>query len=332
MAGKLSQNRYLQKVAAELFGESSQKDQFIESFDKPHQPEKAAIWLHERAAELPSPVLPRTPFQPHFVDRPSDGSWGQHHLHDDGAYYLLDLSSIFCANALSQISKVSANFLVTNVLDVCASPGGKSIFSWRTLAPRLLISNETIRSRTKALISNLSRCNVHPAVVASSDSTYFGNEFEESFDVVVVDAPCSGQSLPLKGIKNDGAFHPLNVRRNAQRQKKIIAHSGKSVAPGGYLLYMTCTFSPEENEGVASWFLDKFPEFRAVPLQDADSYELQIESRLGARLFPFSNIGAGGYSVLFRKDGEQSESSHDVLQLHSEFHPIWESSISDVRE
>jgi 16S rRNA C967 or C1407 C5-methylase (RsmB/RsmF family) len=77
--------------------------------------------------------------------------------------------------------------------------------------------------------------------------------------VVIVDAPCTGQSLLAKGDKALGCFHPVNINKSASRQKRIIANAAQTVAGEGYLAYMTCTFSPEENEQVGEWLMKKFP-------------------------------------------------------------------------
>ena len=79
--------------------------------------------------------------------------------------------------------------------------------------------------------------------------------------MVIVDAPCTGQSLLAKGDKALGCFHPVSINKSASRQKRIMANAAQTVAGGGYLAYMTCTFSTEENEQVGEWLMKQFPQF-----------------------------------------------------------------------
>jgi 16S rRNA C967 or C1407 C5-methylase (RsmB/RsmF family) len=185
------------------------------------------------------------------------------------------------------------------VVDMCASPGGKSIFAWVALQPKLLISNEVIGKRTAALISNLKRCHIGPAIATNIDSKNLAQEITKTAQVVLVDAPCSGQSLIAKGGKAPGCFHPVTINMNANRQKRILANSAQLVAPGGHLMYMTCTYSVEENEQVVGWFLQRFPQFQPIPIPDLAAYQSHLAEFSCYRMFPQSNSGAGAFTVLF---------------------------------
>jgi 16S rRNA C967 or C1407 C5-methylase (RsmB/RsmF family) len=180
---------------------------------------------------------------------------GQHALHQAGAFYCLDFSSIFAASVLLTIEQPTPL-----VLDVCAAPGGKSIFAWKALQPDLIVSNEVIGKRLGMLISNLKRCQIQPGYVLNRDASILAQMLKQSMSLVIVDAPCSGQSLLAKREKAPGCFHQTVINKNANRQKRIIANSAGIVAPQGYLVYMTCTYSPEENEQVCTWFLERFPQ------------------------------------------------------------------------
>lgn len=105
------------------------------------------------------------------------------------------------------------------------------------------MSNEVIGKRTGMLISNLKRCHISPCVALSKDSSILAQLIPNSSNVVIVDAPCTGQSLLAKGGKAPGCFHPTAINKSANRQKRIIANSAQLVAPQGYLAYMTCTYS-----------------------------------------------------------------------------------------
>ncbi len=199
---------------------------------------------------------------------------------------------------------------------MCASPGGKSIFAWVCLNPQLLLSNEVIGKRLGQLVGNLKRCRVSPAMVLRLDSKVLAEEIPKTAQVVLVDAPCTGQSLIAKGGKAPGCFHPVNINSNANRQKRILANSAQLVAPQGYLVYMTCTYSPEENEGVVSWFLERFPHFQPIKVPHLDEYLSHLVEIPCYRMFPQQGLGAGAFTVLFQnqENGTEQELSEEFLQ------------------
>jgi 16S rRNA C967 or C1407 C5-methylase (RsmB/RsmF family) len=212
----------------------------------------------------------------------------------------LDLSSVFSVVPLLEWGNGGEA-----VLDVCAAPGGKSILVWRGLAPRVLFANEVIHKRVRPLIANLSRCQVSEAAALSVESDRLAELFSAALELVVVDAPCSGQSLLVKGMSVPGCFHPQTINMNANRQKRILANAGKCVAKDGLLAYMTCTYSREENEGVCEWFLKRFPEFSLLPSNNLAQYQSTLTSLPCYRLWPWQGEGAGSFTALFRRlDGE----------------------------
>lgn len=250
-------------------------------------------------ADARSEALPRPPWLPAWVVRLApDTRFGSSELHKSGGIYLLDLSSIFCAVPLVQITQREQ---APEVLDLCAAPGGKSVFAFRALSPGMLVCNETIGKRLPALISNLSRCQVSPVEVTSVDSAVYAQAAARRFDAVIVDAPCSGQSLCARGESSPGCFHPATINMNSNRQKRILANAGQAVKVGGYLLYSTCTYSPEENERVLEWFLKKFPEFEAQKVVNLEGHRSKLSDQACYRLFPTDGFGAGGFCALLRR-------------------------------
>jgi 16S rRNA C967 or C1407 C5-methylase (RsmB/RsmF family) len=221
---------------------------------------------------------------------------GQHPLHQQGYFYCLDFSSVFAATTLLAIPVP-----ISLVFDMCAAPGGKSIFAWKALQPELLISNEVIGKRLGMLISNLKRCQISPSVVVNRDSSIFAEMFPCSSNIVIVDAPCTGQSLLAKGEKAPGCFHPTAINKSANRQKRIIANSAKLVSPQGYLAYMTCTYSPEENEQVCEWFLERFPQFQAIEISILAKYQSHLAKMPCYRMFPQDMLGAGALKMSVKK-------------------------------
>jgi 16S rRNA C967 or C1407 C5-methylase (RsmB/RsmF family) len=306
----------LVKLSQRLFEDLEQQQQFITALTQPQPFSPCILWCQPRPAEIPFTLEPPVPWQPEFVDRlvpvakPSEKP-GQHPLHDQGYFYCLDFSSVFAASVLLAIEAP-----VNLVFDMCASPGGKSLFAGVALQPKLLMSNEVIGKRIGALVSNFRRCQVKDAIVLSRDSNLLATELAQTADVVLVDAPCTGQSLLAKGGKAPGCFHPVTINKNSNRQKRIIANSAQLVAPQGYLAYMTCAYSPEENEQVSEWFLDRFPHFQPVPVPDLEPYRSHLTDLPCYRMFPHDRLGSGAFTILFQNTdiGRSNVISADFLQ------------------
>ncbi len=296
-------SKLLLKLGHRLFAEERDRDAFVEALTNPQPFPSAIVWVKPRLEPLPFAIAPALPWQPAWVDRlTADQRPGQHLLHHSGAYYCLDMASVFSAAVFSAISTP-----VEAVLDLCAAPGGKSLLARQALGPNHLWCNEVIRKRVKILISNLKRCGVTEALVFNLDPQRFAEQLPHTASVVVVDAPCSGQSLLAKGDSALGCFHPVNIKKNASRQKRILAQAAQTVAGGGYLAYMTCTFSPEENEQVTAWLMKKFPQFEAVEVPVLRDHASPLASFPCYRLWPQSGLGAGGFTVLLRNRGEMVE-------------------------
>ncbi len=304
----------LLKLSRHLFTDSSEQERFIQALIHPTLFRPCIIWCKEKPSNIPFNVVSATPWQPSFVNALDIGEKpGQHPWHESGYYYCLDFSSIFAASTLLTIG-----LPVQSVFDMCAAPGGKSIFAWKALRPELLISNEVIGKRTGMLISNLKRCHIKPCVVTSIDSQILAQLIPGSSELVIVDAPCTGQSLLAKGGKAPGCFHPNLINKSANRQKRIIANSAKIVAPQGYLAYITCTYSLEENEEVCEWFLAKFPKFQPLVIPHLLAYQSHLTTIPCYRMWPQQGLGAGAFTVLFKNslDEPKNQLNLDVLTEH----------------
>lgn len=294
-------SRLLLKLSQRLFTEEAEQAAFCDRLTHPQPLHPCILWRDAKPTEQPFLLEPPLSWQPDFIDRLALGQQpGKHPLHDQGAFYCLDFSSVFAISPLLSLSSP-----VEYVIDVCAAPGGKSIFAWRALHPSLLLSNEVIGKRIGALISNLKRCRINPAVVVNLDSKILAQEIPGTAQVVLVDAPCSGQSLIAKGGKAPGCFHPVTINNNANRQKRILANSAQLVADQGYLLYMTCTYSLEENEQVAEWFLERFPHFQAIAVPHLSDYQSHLTQLPAYRLFPQSSLGAGAFTILLQNTSDE---------------------------
>lgn len=248
----------LLKLSRRLLADPSDQAAFVQALTEPQPLPTALVWTQPRPADLPFVIAPPLPWQPAEVDRLSpDQRPGQHDLHAAGAYYCLDTASVFAAAVLDAIAEP-----VNLLLDLCAAPGGKSLLAWQRLHPQRLWCNEVIRKRVKILIANLKRCGATDSLVFNLDPRVFAEQVPQAADVVIVDAPCSGQSLLAKGDTALGCFHPVNINKNASRQRRILGQAAQTVAGGGYLAYMTCTFSPKKTSRSGHGYSRPFPSFK----------------------------------------------------------------------
>ncbi|WP_315791315.1 RsmB/NOP family class I SAM-dependent RNA methyltransferase [Fischerella sp. JS2] len=308
-------SKLLLKLSKRLFKNSDEQAKFIEALINPKPFSPCILWCQNKAENLPFILEEPIPWQPNFIDRLSVGvKPSQHPLHEQGYFYCLDFSSVFAASTLLEINQP-----IQVIFDMCAAPGGKSIFAWKLLQPELLISNEVIGKRLGMLISNFKRCHIIPSIVVNRDSSIFAESIPASSDLVIVDAPCTGQSLLAKGEKAPGCFHPSAINKSANRQKRIVANSAQIVAPQGYLAYITCTYSPEENEEVCEWLLKKFPQFQAVKISHLQNYQSHLTTISCYRMFPQNGLGAGAFTALFKNTDKSDKQVLDITNLST----IW---------
>ena len=295
----------LLKLSRRLFADLVEREKFIQALIEPQAFNPCILWCKDKPETLPFATETPTPWQPAFVDRLSlDAKPGKHFLHNEGYYYCLDFSSVFAASPLLTLPQ-SLNLVV----DICAAPGGKSVFARIALEPKQLVANEVIGKRLGMLTSNLKRCQIQPVSVMSRDPSVLAETFSHTSQLAIVDAPCTGQSLLAKGEKAPGCFHESLINKNANRQKRIIANSAQIVAPQGYLAYMTCTYSPDENEQVCEWFLKRFPQFKAVNVLHLADYQSHLTTIPCYRMFPQYKLGAGAFTALFQNTEQKLTSS-----------------------
>ncbi len=180
-------------------------------------------------------------------------------VHHAGGIYVQDPGAM-AAVAATDISPGAA------VLDLCAAPGGKSAQVAALIGEGgFLLSNEYLPARAKTLVGNVERLGLRNVVVTSLDTAALGEIYRSYFDVVLCDAPCSGEGMFRKNDRAVTEWSPDNVRLCTERQAAILDNAAPLVAEGGILLYSTCTFSPEENEYTVHNFLCRHPEFVPVP-------------------------------------------------------------------
>jgi len=180
---------------------------------------------------------------------------GKSALHEAGAYYMQEASAMVPA-ALAAVQPGE------HVLDLCAAPGGKTTQLAADLRGQgLLVSNEIHPERAKILSRNIERLGIRNAVVTNETPERLAERFPYAFDCVAVDAPCAGEGMFRKEPQALTNWSVDNVRMCAERQAQILESAARMTAPGGRIVYSTCTFSPEENEENMLAFLQRHPEF-----------------------------------------------------------------------
>ena len=217
-----------------------------------------------------------------------------------GAYYVQEASSMFLEQALLQHADLSKPL---NVLDLCAAPGGKSTHLLALLNPdSLLVANEAIKTRAPVLEENLEKWGHCNAVVCRNDPADL-QRLPEFFDVVVVDAPCSGEGLFRKDVKARQLWSPGNVTQCAARQKRILADVWPSLKAGGILIYSTCTLNMNENEENVQWLARTY-DAESLPLSIDTSWGIvhsQQHNISGYRFYPHKAKGEGFFLAVLRK-------------------------------
>ena len=233
---------------------------------------------------------------------------GRHPYHHAGMVYSQDPGAM---SALSAV-EIKAGW---RVLDTCAAPGGKSAQLASAIgADGVLVSNEYVPSRCKLLVGNIERLGIPNALVLNGEVASLAERFPAYFDLTVVDAPCSGEGMFRKSDDAREMWSEENVRACAARQKEILSHAAKTVRAGGYLLYSTCTFAPEEDEEQVADFLDAHPDFRLCPVAERllpyTAAGISVRGRdLSAcrRFYPHLAPGEGQFVALLQKTGDPKE-------------------------
>ena len=190
-----------------------------------------------------------------FVVHQPDFKPGRHPYHHAGVFYSQEPS----ASSAAPLLGVQPGM---RVLDLCAAPGGKSSQLAAALQGRgVLVSNEYVAARAEILKSNLERMGVSNAVVLNETPARIAEALPEFFDRVLVDAPCSGEGMFRKEPVALQQHCEALVKQCAELVAQILDCAAAALAPGGQLVYSTCTFAPEEDEGQVAAFLQRHPEF-----------------------------------------------------------------------
>lgn len=247
-------------------------------------------------------ILPQVPWASSGVYLPVRPLFTLDPLLHAGAYYVQEASSMFLEQAIRQTLDLTEAF---QVLDLCGAPGGKSTHLASLFSEdSLIVSNEVIRSRASVLAENIIKWGSGNGVLTSNDPRDF-SRLPDFFDVVVVDAPCSGEGMFRKDPQAIQEWSEENVKLCSQRQQRILVDVWDALKPGGLLIYSTCTWNEAENEQNIVWLREQ---------EQAESIKLKLQPEWGVvatrlngiegyRFYPHQVQGEGFFMAVVRKAG-----------------------------
>ena len=235
-----------------------------------------------------------------FIYDKNEYELGKHVLHELGAYYLQEPSAMLPAFLLNPNNN-------DIVLDLCAAPGGKSVqASFLMENQGVILSNDLSHSRALAILENSERLGIANIAIMSRDFTEIYEDFTNYFTKIILDVPCSGSGMFRKSeaVKDDWSIE--KVLRCQKIQKELILMAYEMLAPGGEMVYSTCSFSKEEDEDVVEELLSNTD---AKIIDIKNDLFVAGKNDLGVHLLPNVFPGEGHYICLLAKPGELNNST-----------------------
>ncbi len=225
-----------------------------------------------------------------------------------GAYYVQEASSMFLQHIIDQLYKNAD--APKRVLDLCGAPGGKSTLLAASLPDSLIVANEVIKSRVSVLSENIAKWGSGNVVVSNNDPKDF-KKLPGYFDLMVIDAPCSGSGLFRKDNEAISEWSEDNVQMCSTRQQRILSDAIGSLKQHGYLIYSTCSYSQSEDEDICDWMVAQFNLQPVAITIDKDWGIVETYSSLhkvpAFRFYPDKVKGEGFFVACFRQDNVVDE-------------------------
>jgi len=268
-----------------------------------------SVRLNPQKAKGPEDVFPAentgemVPWCPNAFYLNSRPSFTMDPLFHAGAYYVQEASSMFIHHLVSTVLQDKTGLMA---LDLCAAPGGKTTLLSSLPHFRLVLANEIIQTRVPVLQENTIKWGAGHVFVSNNDPADF-EKMGALFDLVLVDAPCSGSGLFRKDAAAMDEWNPGLVSFCSARQKRILASAMHSVLEGGYLLYSTCSYSKEENEENLDHIMDSGL-FESIAVDAPVDWNLvesvsTLKKAKGYRFYPNKLRGEGFFCAIFQKTG-----------------------------
>lgn len=264
---------YLKRMKEQL---SESYDAYIKSLS---EPETHGLILNTKKCKVLPGLTKINDYTYSYTDADTfNGKLVYHHL---GAYYISEPSS------MAVIPKLDIKES-DKVLDLCAAPGGKSIQALMYLDEQkggFLVANEIVVKRVKILSSNIERMGFNNVLITSNDAKTISEKFPNTFDKLIVDAPCSGEGMFRKDMEARDMWSENLVYECAKRQKEIVMYAVNTLKPGGLMSYSTCTFSKEEDEDIVEYIKTL-------------GFTLILEEKI----YPHMSRGEGQYIAILKKN------------------------------
>lgn len=318
----------------ELLGE--EYEEYVQSYNKPFH-----VGLRVNTLKIsPKEFEHLCPFSIKKIPWVSNGYYyknneqpARHPYYHAGLYYIQEPSAMVPASLLP----IEPG---DKVLDLCAAPGGKTTeLGAKLKGDGFLVANDISISRAKALLKNIELFGISNALVLSESPDKLAKYFPETFDKILVDAPCSGEGMFRKSSSVMKNWEENSSHYYSKLQKEIILYAIKMLKPGGMILYSTCTFSPEENEGTISYLLEECPDIHVVEAFSSNEERRGLgidfdgfdhgkpewangshELKHTIRLWPHKIDGEGHFIALLQKerinDTESGSSTDDFVRYH----------------
>ena len=237
---------------------------------------------------------------------------GNHPYHHAGMIYIQEPGAM----APAECVEIQPDW---KVLDMCAAPGGKSSQLKNKLGDNgVLVSNEIVSSRCKILTGNFERLGLRNAITTCMDTGKLARLYPNTFDLIMVDAPCSGEGMFRKEEIAIDEWSEENVKMCAKRQAEILDNAAVCLKDGGYIVYATCTFSLEENEMTVDAFLKRHEDFELVKVtkevEDATADGIKFDGcetesiSFTRRFYPHKAKGEGQFMAVLHNKYESSSS------------------------
>lgn len=227
-----------------------------------------------------------------------------------GLFYIQEASAMLPAEVLP----IEENDIV---LDACAAPGGKSLKLLNKLNNTgLLVSNDISSSRANALLRNIERFGFENYYVISKDVTELETKYKNTFDKILLDAPCSGEGMFRKDKTLINSWLEHDESYYAPIQKSLILSCLNMLKDGGMMLYSTCTFNTKEDEEIIKYALDNNPDLKVVPIKKYDGFKDGVDN-IGVKLFPHRIKGEGHFVCLLQRGNKTNKKEIIKTQVKS---------------
>lgn len=264
-------------------------------------PPVSVRWNPYKTAGAPDGApVPWNRYGRYLTERPSFTTDPLFHA---GAYYVQEASSMFVEHLVRSAAEPEG----ARILDLCAAPGGKAtLYATLAGAEGIVVANEVVRNRALTLADNARKWGIGNMVVTNDDTARLAG-LTEWFDIVAVDAPCSGEGMFRKNPDAMAEWSPSAPQLCAARQRQILADAWEALRPGGLLIYSTCTFNREENEENVAWLAEHY-DCSDAGVEVPAAWGIEQTEAGGIRCFrfwPHRLRGEGFFAAALRKEGQK---------------------------